>query len=80
MKITYEFDTDKDNFYESGDSQTLYRMQIADDMALCLENLREKVRGWIKYDNREQIPKDEIEDTFWEIIKDHGINFEKLGY
>ena len=24
--------------------------------------------------------KDEIEEVFWEIIKDHNINFEKLGY
>ena len=80
MKIKFEFDTCSEEFYDYNESQTLYRMQNADELSSCLNELAEKVRSLMKYDKRENIPKDEIDDTFWEIIKDHNINFEKLGY
>ena len=80
MKIKFEFDTCSEEFYDYNENQTLYRMQNADELASCLNELAEKVRSLMKYDERENIPKDEIEEVFWEITKDHNINFEKLGY
>ena len=76
MKVTFEFRTDDENFNQD----ELNRFYDADNMAMCLEALREKVRSWIKWDQREEIPKEEIEKVFWEIIQDHNISFEKLGY
>jgi len=76
MKVTFEFRTDDENF----DQNELNRHYDADSMAYCLEALREKVRNWVKWDDREQIPKDEIEKVFWEIIQDNNISFERLGY
>ena len=76
MKVTFEFHTDDENFNQD----ELNRFYDADNMAMCLEALREKVRSWIKWDQREEIPKEEIEKVFWEIIQDHNISFEKLGY
>ena len=43
-------------------------------------HLREFVRTLIKHDSRELIPKDEIDDKFWDIINEHNINFENMGY
>lgn len=80
MKVKFEFDTTNPDFYDFNENDKLYRMQTADDMAICLNALREKVRSLVKYDEREMIPKNEIEEVFWEIIKDHNINFEKMGY
>jgi hypothetical protein len=80
MKVRFEFDTTSEDFYNNFDHIKLYNMQTADDMAICLNALREKVRSLVKYDEREMISKDEIEEVFWEIIKDHNINFEKMGY
>ena len=76
MKVTFEFRTDDENF----DQNELNRYYDANNMAICLEALREKVRSWIKWDDREEIPKDEIEKVFWEIIQDNNISFERLGY
>lgn len=79
MKITYEFDTNHPDFYDD-DSKTLYRIQKIDDIALCLETMRRAITKLIKYNNRASILTSEIEEKFWEIIKEHEINFEKLGY
>lgn len=80
MKINFEFDTNSEGFYDYNDHNRLYIMQNADDLAQCLQEIREAVRTLIKYDNRELIPKDEIDDKFWEIVNDHGISFDKMGY
>ena len=80
MKINFEFDTNSEGFYDYRDNNKLYIMQNADNLAQCLEKLRETIKGLLKYDNRELIPKDEIDDKFWEITKDYDINFERMGY
>lgn len=80
MKINFEFDTNSEGFYDYRDNNKLYIMQNADNLAQCLEKLRETIRSLLKYDNRELIPKDEIDDKFWEITKDYDINFERMGY
>lgn len=75
MKITFEFDTDK----EGCDLPELYRVEQADDMAYCISLIQDKVRSWYKYDERNSIPIEEIQDEIYSIINDH-VNMEKLGY
>lgn len=74
MKITYEFDTDKDNY----DMQELTRVQKAFDMAYTLSDLSEKIRSWYKYDERGSIPTEEIQDTFYSILQDHNVDLEEV--
>lgn len=76
MRVTFEFDTDSENF----DINELNRHYDADKMAYCLEELREKVKSLVKYSDKEIITIDELDDGFWEIIHDNDINFERLGY
>lgn len=80
MKVTFEFDTSAEDFYDNFDHIKLYQMQIADDMARTLNKITEQVRSWVKYEEREAIPTGEIFDKVWEIIQDNNISMEKLGY
>lgn len=75
MKITYEFDTDKEGF----DWTELHRIEQADDMAYSISLIKDKVRSWYKYDDRSSIPVEEIQDTIYDILNEH-LNLEKLGY
>lgn len=75
MKITLEFDTDSENF----DYHELERIKQAGDMAICISEILNKLRGWEKYDSRENIPVDEITDTLREAIVEN-VNIEKMGY
>jgi hypothetical protein len=74
MKVTFEFDTDSENF----DSIELEAHYQARDLVSCLSNILDKTRSWYKYDEREEIPTEEIRDEIVEIINDH-VNTEKLG-
>jgi len=80
MKIIFEFDTTNPDFYDCNENDKLYRMQNADEMASCLSDLAEKIRSLVKWDEREQISKDEIEETFWGVVKDHHLDFDRMGY
>ena len=75
MKITYEFDTDKEGF----DYTELYRVEQADDMAYSISLITDKIRSWYKYDDRNEIPVEEIHDAIYDILNEH-LNLEKLGY
>lgn len=75
MKITFEFDTDK----EGCDLAELYRVEQADDMAYCISLIKDRVRSWYKYDDRSAIPVEEIQDAIYDILNEH-LNLEKLGY
>lgn len=75
MKVTFEFDTEKDDIFAI--NQHIY----AEKTAQCLNDLRGKIRSLVKYSDKETITIDELDDGFWEIIKDNGITFEDLvGY
>lgn len=76
MKVTFEFDTDSEIF----DKYELEAHYRATDMAYILNEITEKIRSWVKWDEREAIPKDLIFETIWDIIQDNGISMEKLGY
>ena len=75
MKVTFEFDTESETF----DNYELKRHYKANDMAMCLYEITNKLRGWYKYDERGSIPIDEVHKEIWEIIEDH-VNLEELGY
>lgn len=75
MKVTFEFDTDAETF----DRTQLECYYQAENMASCINEITNKLRSWEKYDERNEIPKDEIHTEIWEIINEN-INLEKLGY
>lgn len=75
MKITFEFNTDNENF----DYHELEIHKQAADMASCLFEIQNKLRGWYKYDERGEIPTEEVFEKINEIIVDH-VNMEKMGY
>lgn len=74
MKITYEFDTMSENF----DRYEYRRISKALDMALALYDIDSKIRGWIKYDERDTIPVDEITDMFVGVLDNRMINLDDL--
>lgn len=74
MKITYEFDTMSENF----DRYEYRRISKALDMALALYDIDSKIRGWIKYDERDTIPIDEITDMFVGVLDNRMINLDDL--
>lgn len=80
MKVTFEFDTNREDFYESFDHCKLYNVQQAQEMACCLNELATKIRSVEKWDSREAIPIEEISNFFWESMKEHGLDFERMGY
>ena len=75
MKVTFEFDTESENF-----SQTeLEAHYQAWRMAHCLSLIEDQLRQWYKYDNRPAIPTEEVRDTILEIIAEN-VNMERMGY
>ena len=75
MKVTFEFDTDSENF-----SRCEYnRVLLANDMAMCIDEIASQLRSWYKYDNREEIPIEEVYDKLFNIITE-CVSLEKLGY
>lgn len=75
MKIKIEFDTESELF----DQYELNRYLNANKMAYCLNQITNKLRGWYKYDNRGEIPIQEVYDEIWDIIQEE-VNMEDLGY
>lgn len=80
MKITYEFDTSSEKFYEYGDSHRLEEIQKAFDMMMCLSNMADKIREWYNHDSRAAIPQEEISEAFYDILRRHNVDLERLVY
>ena len=76
MKVTFEFNTDDENF----DRYQLEAHHQAENLVFTLSKITDKLREWYKYDNRSSIPIEEVYDSIWDIIQDNNINMEKLGY
>lgn len=74
MKISFEFDTDSEDF----DNCELERYKQVDKMARCLYHIDDKLRGYYKYDTRGSVEIDEFTRTLWDIMKDDGIDLEEL--
>lgn len=75
MKIKIEFDTDSENFSRT----EFFTYMHAIDLAVALGRIQEQCRTWYKYDERTEIPDEEIRDTINNIIYD-CVDMEKLGY
>lgn len=75
MKITFEFDTDSENF-----SRDEYeRILKADDMCGCLWDIAQQVRGWYNHPERyEKLTEDSLSEFFWKTMDEHGINLDRL--
>lgn len=75
MKITLEFDTDSENF-----SQDEYERIIkADDMCSCLWDIAQQVRGWYNHPERyDELTADSLSEFFYDTLKEHGIDLDRL--
>lgn len=75
MIVKYEFDSSSENF----DFQEFEMFKQAQDMASCLFEIEEQLRSWRKWDERREIPVEEVCDTIFEIIS-NNVDMEKMGY
>ena len=75
MKITFEFDTDSENY-----SRDEYeRMLKADDMCNCLWDIAQQVKGWYNHPERyEKLTEDSLSEFFNSVMDVHGINLDRL--
>lgn len=78
MKITYEFDTDTDAWKD--DRYTNDRFIASFDMLMALSDIKDQVREWNKYDQRESIPTHEIFETINDIINNRVTKLEEMIY
>lgn len=76
MKVTFEFDTESENFIY----QDLERYKSVDKLCWALSDLADKIRSWTKYDERNEIPIDEIHETFYDILRNRNIDLGELIY
>lgn len=79
MKITFEFDDTKPEFYENHESTKLYAIQNAEMLGFSIEQIFDKIRNWEKND-KYNVSTDELRDTLLEILDNNGISLDKLGY
>ena len=78
MKITYEFDTDSENWQD--DHYVRDRFEAAFDMLMALSDIKDKLREWYKYDTRESISTSEVFDTLTDIIDNRVPKLEEMIY
>lgn len=76
VKVTYEFNTDSDNF----DYHEYQMYKQAPDMARALNEIFSKLRNYEKWDERESIPKDELRETMVEALRENNVSLEEMGY
>lgn len=78
MKITYEFDTNSENWQD--DNYTRERYEASFDMLMALSDIKDQLREWNKYDPREYIPISEVFNTLSEIIDTRVPKLEEMIY
>lgn len=76
MKVTYEFNTDSDNF----DYHEYQIYKQAPDTARTLSEIFDKLIHYEEWDERESIPKDELKETMVEILNENNVSLEEMGY
>lgn len=74
MEVVYRFTFEEG----SDDLHDLKLVEKRTEMYLALQDLREKIRSWYKWDEREAIPTEEIRDAFYDILSEHDINFDNF--
>lgn len=66
MKITFEFDTDSENYS---------RVCMCD----CLWDIAQRIRGWYNHpESYEKLTEDSLSEFFWKTMDEHGINLDRL--
>lgn len=80
MKITYEFDTESEDWKDGTDSMRRDQFEASFGMLKALSDIQDKLREWYKYDTREHIPIEEIRDVLVGIIDENVPNIERLIY
>ena len=75
IKITYEFDTDSENF----DLMKLRAFQQSEEIAYALSEVIKQARKWDKSDPWAEIPAGEVYDTITDIVARY-VDMEKIGY
>lgn len=78
MKITYEFDDSTEAWKD--DRYTVDRFNASFDMLMALSSIKDQIREWNKYDQRESIPTSEIFETINDIIYDRVPKLEEMIY
>lgn len=78
MKIIYEFDTDSESWKDDHYKQE--RFEASFDMLMALSDIKDQIREWNKYDQREAIPTSEIFDTIFDIINNYVPKLEDMIY
>lgn len=71
MKVTYELDMDKDKL------SLLKSYENAQAIMMAIDDIKQQVREWYKYDMRGEIPKNEVISSIRAIIED-AIDIDKL--
>ena len=80
MKITFEFDDTKPEFYENHESTKLYAMQNAEMLGFSLQQMFDKIRYWEKNEDKYNVSTEEVREALVEILQNNNINLERLGY
>lgn len=75
MKVIFEFDTESEDFNQA----VLECYYQAERSAQCLNKITDKLRSWEKYDERTEIPTDEIHEKIWNIIEEN-VSLERMLY
>ena len=76
MKITYEFDTNSENWQD--DNYTRERYEASFDMLMALSDIKDQLREWYKYDTRESIPISEVFNKLSDIINTRVPKLEEM--
>ena len=71
MKVTYELDMDKDKL------SLLKSYENAQAIIMAIDDIKQQVREWCKYDMWGEIPKNEVISSIRAIIED-AIDIDKL--
>lgn len=75
MKITYEFNTNADDF----EYAELHAVEDAQTLVHIASKVLDLARYYEKYDNRESIPVDELVDRLRDLVCDN-VRMERYGY
>lgn len=74
MKITYEFDTQSENY----DPHELWLMQNSHLMWLALCQMKSQFRDWVKYRENPNISTEEVYEMFLRLASENGVDPDNL--
>lgn len=74
MKVTYEFDTQSENY----DPHELWLLQSSHLMWLALCQMKSQFRDWAKYRENPNISTGEVYETFLRLASENGVDPDNL--